>query len=399
MVEQTQQGLLGNISNTLANLSLPGRLGLLSTGVSLLEGQPLGQAVQTGLGAFGGLQQINQQQRQRDLIKERFPNDPLAQAFPDQYVKQFLEKKFSTTAPKVDTLGLGNTQSERQMGNLINLSNKIRNNTATSDEVTLYGMLYEKAKKGQTFQQTDPTTGVTTTFQSGKMNLSGLPVPEGYDDKEVLTTSAKYTDAQTLSSGFANMMIKSEEKLNDLAGTDYLPQEDLVGAYLGGGKFSQRALSSEAQQFQLSALNFVQAVLRKESGAAISQEEFADSYRRYFPQYGDATGTIDFKRELRKEAIKGMINTSGGHFGSLESRKDFDIETLYNPPPPSNNNASSTLGTIDFGNLSGLAPLDFIKIFKEAKDERNKPPSQRKYTAKQFEKLQEELIRRTPDND
>ena len=68
MVEQTQLGLLGNLNNTLANLSLPGRLGLLSTGVSLLEGQPLGQAVKTGLGTFGGLQQIDQQQRQREAV-------------------------------------------------------------------------------------------------------------------------------------------------------------------------------------------------------------------------------------------------------------------------------------------------------------------------------------------
>lgn len=399
MAEQTQLGLLGNLGNQISNLGIPGQLGLLSTGLSLLENRPLGESIRTGLGAFGGLQQINQQQRQRDLIKERFPNDPLAQAFPDQYVKQFLEKKFSTTAPKVNTLGLGDTGSERDMGNLITLGEKIEDGTASKPQKILYGLLYDKLRKGQNYSQTNASTGITTTYQTGKMKLTGLPEPEGYEETTTLGTSADYSDAQTLSSGFASMMIKSEEKLNELAGTDYLPQEDLVGAYLGGGKFTQRALSAEAQQFQLSALNFVQAVLRKESGAAISQEEFADAYRRYFPQYGDATGTIDFKRELRKEAIKGMINTSGGHFGSLESNNDFNIETLYKQPSPSNTNASSTLGTIDFGNLSGLAPLDFIKIFKEAKDERNKPPSQRKYTAKQFEKLQEELIRRTPDND
>jgi len=79
MVEQTQLGLLGNLNNTLANLSLPGRLGLLSTGVSLLEGQPLGQAVKTGLGTFGGLQQIDQQQRQREgieALKKQYANNP-----------------------------------------------------------------------------------------------------------------------------------------------------------------------------------------------------------------------------------------------------------------------------------------------------------------------------------
>ena len=107
MVEQTQQGLLGNISNTLANLSLPGRLGLLSTGVSLLEGQPLGQAVQTGLGAFGGLQQINQQQKQREgieALKKRYANNPrilaLIDANPSGAISALTSQAF---APKVDT--------------------------------------------------------------------------------------------------------------------------------------------------------------------------------------------------------------------------------------------------------------------------------------------------------
>jgi len=104
MVEQTQQGLLGNISNTLANLSLPGRLGLLSTGVSLLEGQPLGQAVQTGIGTFGGLQQIDQQQKRRQFIEENFPNDPLAQAFPEEFAKASLASRFTKTTQKTPTI-------------------------------------------------------------------------------------------------------------------------------------------------------------------------------------------------------------------------------------------------------------------------------------------------------
>ena len=107
MVEQTQRGLLGNLNNTLANLSLPGRLGLLSTGVSLLEGQPIGQAVQTGLGTFGGLQQIDQQRRQREgieALKKRFANNPkilsLIDANPTGVINALTSQAF---APTVDT--------------------------------------------------------------------------------------------------------------------------------------------------------------------------------------------------------------------------------------------------------------------------------------------------------
>ena len=393
--------MANGLLDTFNNLGLSSKLGLLSTGVDLLEGRPLGEAVKTGLTAYGGLSNIEKDRRRTEALKilqAKFPNEPLVTAYPEEFAKQYLEKKYNTSGSNVNALGLGNTVSERDMGNLITLGKKIQDGTASEPQKILYGLLYDKLRKGQNYSQTNAATGITTTYQTGKMKLTGLPVPEGYEETTTLGTSADYSDGQTLSSGFASMMIKSEEKLNELAGTDYLPQEDLVGAYLGGGRFTQRALSAEAQQFQLSALNFVQAVLRKESGAAISKEEFADAYRRYFPQYGDATGTIDFKRELRKEAIKGMINTSGGHFGSLESNKDFDIETLYSQPSPSNNNASLTQGTIDFGNLSGLSTTDFLAIYKEAKAEENKPPSQRKYTQKQYEKLKQELLRRTPDD-
>jgi len=109
MVEQTQLGLLGNLNNTLANLSLPGRLGLLSTGVSLLEGQPLGQAVKTGLGTFGGLQQIDQQQRQREgieALKKRYANNPrilaLIDANPSGAISALTSQAFAPKTP-VDT--------------------------------------------------------------------------------------------------------------------------------------------------------------------------------------------------------------------------------------------------------------------------------------------------------
>ena len=79
MAEQTQLGLLGNLGNQISNLGVPGQLGLLSTGLSLLENRPLGESIRTGLGTFGGLQQINQQQRQREgieALKKRFANNP-----------------------------------------------------------------------------------------------------------------------------------------------------------------------------------------------------------------------------------------------------------------------------------------------------------------------------------
>ena len=64
------RGLFGNLNNTLNNLPLSGNLGLLTTGVGLLEGQPIGQAVRSGLQTFQGLQSIDEERKRKALVQD-----------------------------------------------------------------------------------------------------------------------------------------------------------------------------------------------------------------------------------------------------------------------------------------------------------------------------------------
>ena len=68
MVEM--RGLFGNLNNTLNNLPLSGNLGLLTTGVSLLEGQPIGQAVRSGLQTYQGLSSIDEERKRKELMQK-----------------------------------------------------------------------------------------------------------------------------------------------------------------------------------------------------------------------------------------------------------------------------------------------------------------------------------------
>ena len=68
MVERLQ-GLLGNIGNSLNNMSLPASLGLLSSGVSILEGNPISQSINTGFQTFGGLNEIEQDKKRKEAIQ------------------------------------------------------------------------------------------------------------------------------------------------------------------------------------------------------------------------------------------------------------------------------------------------------------------------------------------
>jgi hypothetical protein len=72
--------------------------------------------------------------------------------------------------------------------------------------------------------------------------------------------------------------------------------------------------SPEQQQVDQSRRNFISAVLRKESGAAIGVDEYKNEERKYFPQAGDTDKVIQQKqkaRELAIEALKAQAGPSG----------------------------------------------------------------------------------------
>lgn len=69
--------------------------------------------------------------------------------------------------------------------------------------------------------------------------------------------------------------------------------------------------SSEQQQVEQARRNFITAVLRKESGATISPEEFYGEDKKYFPQLGDSPPVILQKRAARDLAIRAMDIQSG----------------------------------------------------------------------------------------
>jgi len=76
----------------------------------------------------------------------------------------------------------------------------------------------------------------------------------------------------------------------------------LVGNYL---------VSPEYQAFRNAGEAFVAAVLRQESGAAITEAEMDRSFQLYFPQPGDSPETIAQKERLREQAVRTLYDGAG----------------------------------------------------------------------------------------
>lgn len=65
--------------------------------------------------------------------------------------------------------------------------------------------------------------------------------------------------------------------------------------------------SEKGQQLDQAKRDFINAVLRRESGAAIAESEFDNANKQYFPQIGDSPGVIAQKSRNRQLAVNGVL--------------------------------------------------------------------------------------------
>lgn len=144
-------------------------------------------------------------------------------------------------------------------------------------------------------------------------------VSQGYDGtfqqyetemKKAGATNIDFNQNQGLSAGFADRMAAANAVLDDPAITK--AQTDLGQQAMGGlpvvGNFltsKERQMADQAQR------DFVNAILRRESGAVISPSEFDNAAKQYFPQPGDTPQVIEQKRQNRMIAIQGVVRSAG----------------------------------------------------------------------------------------
>ena len=126
---------------------------------------------------------------------------------------------------------------------------------------------------------------------------------------------AKMTEMQSNANLFGTRAAESNRILQRLEGK-YSPlgiqfQESMVGGLPGVSYVANKAMSPETQQAAQAQRDFVTAVLRKESGAAISASEFDNARKQYFDQPGDSLQVKAQKAQNRQTAIQGIQAAAG----------------------------------------------------------------------------------------
>lgn len=138
----------------------------------------------------------------------------------------------------------------------------------------------------------------------------------GPDGKQIVGKSADraLTDSQAKANLFGTRMQEADKVLGALEGK-YSPmavnakmaaeKAPLVGGLTGF--VANSMLSDQGQQVEQAQRDFINAVLRRESGAVISDQEFANGQKQYFPQPGDSKAVLEQKRRNRKSATDLML--------------------------------------------------------------------------------------------
>jgi hypothetical protein len=122
------------------------------------------------------------------------------------------------------------------------------------------------------------------------------------------------TDSQAKALGFGARMKEANNILERLAaGGTNRPSMIKQGVesipFIGGvaGTAANAVASGPQQQVEQAQRDFVNAVLRRESGAAISEKEFEDARKQYFPEVNDKPENIAQKKSNREISMRGVL--------------------------------------------------------------------------------------------
>jgi hypothetical protein len=135
---------------------------------------------------------------------------------------------------------------------------------------------------------------------------------------QAMTESQSNATAYGMRMKEANAILDTMAKQGALRGAN-IEAVPLVGESLGKVLPSVLGGTSAAQQqVNQAKSNFITAVLRKESGAVISDSEFDREDKKYFPQVNDSPAVIKQKENARKLAIKAIEVQAGPGAKSIQ---------------------------------------------------------------------------------
>lgn len=177
------------------------------------------------------------------------------------------------------------------------------------------------------------------------------------------------TQGQLQAATFGKRALAADKIANDMIASDYDPTswtralaENPLTQSLGIENF---VMGSDDQAFMQAQRDFVSAVLRKESGAAIPPEEMENEIKKYFPVPGDSKQVAAQKAKSRQRAIEGLKAQAGET--AWAANPDIPVDSYQAPAQE----GTAIAGTDD-GKVTVTDGKETLRISREDLEEARK---------------------------
>ena len=167
--------------------------------------------------------------------------------------------------------------------------------------------------------ETNPDGSVTKYYTDGSEEAGKINQPINGDGiKPISLPQAqsiidKANEGSKKAAGFALRLKDSMDSINELGKTIDPKRVALINRSLGDGTIANLSLSPAEQQYMVNARDALYAILRPETGAAITLPEMQEYSKMYLPQPGDSPDAT--KTKMRK--MQGQYNSLRGQSGRV----------------------------------------------------------------------------------
>ena len=241
----------------------------------------------------------------------------MPKVFDPQYVRASIARGL-TQAQQLEDQRKVEDAKERNRHNLqAERAQMISAGAAASNAATARDRLaFDKDQPKGTFS---PELGMVIDTRAGTatpvIGTDGKPIgPKDKDPNEAQGKAVLFGSRMFAADNILRRLEKKGETTGSIIkqGAESLP---VIGG--AAGMAANYLASGDQQLVEQAQRDFINAILRRESGAVIADSEFANARRQYFGQPGDSPATLAQKQANRALAIKGMETEAGRHAPSI----------------------------------------------------------------------------------
>lgn len=159
----------------------------------------------------------------------------------------------------------------------------------------------------------DPTSGQVTYVRPG--SRGSIQKVEGYTPPPKAPTQE-----QVVAGTYANKIQDAEDVLGKFGAGSPFTVPSVKEQFKADIPFvGNQLIKEDTQSYKVAERAFIEAWLRKTSGAVISPSEFEQARKQYIPQPGDTNQIIEQKRQARQRVLQGMVKGAGQYYEDTSS--------------------------------------------------------------------------------